>query len=144
MSGGITGSIPLRSLHLLTQDVVVPHQESLIYFSLSEPALFFRGEENFHSHSLAPPLAHPDLPVSPFADLFHHLDLLGDGPLHLETADTRVPLSAQLSHVLILQLQNICSEMSRSIFNKREDIKKNNLIIVMRINYQQREPRPRS
>lgn len=73
------------------------HQESLIYFSLSEPALFFCGEENFNSHSLAPPLAHPDLPVSPFSDLFHHLDLLGDGPLHLETAGTRVSLSAQLT-----------------------------------------------
>lgn len=73
------------------------HQESLIYFSLSEPALFFRGEENLNSHSLAPPLAHPDLPVSPFSDLFHHLDLLGDGSLHLETAGTRVSRSAQLT-----------------------------------------------
>lgn len=84
-NGGTQTDPELQSLHLPTQDVVMSHQESLIYFSLSEPTLFFCGEENFNSHSLAPPLAHPDLPVSPFSNLFHHLDLLGDGPLHLET-----------------------------------------------------------
>lgn len=81
-----------QNSHPLTQYVIMSHQERLIYFSLPEPALFFRGEENFNGHSLAPPLAHPDLPVSPFTNLFHHLDLLGDGPLHLETAGTRVSL----------------------------------------------------
>lgn len=61
------------------------HQEGLIYFRLSEPALFLRGEEDFNSHSLPSPLAHPDLSVSPFSDLLHHLNLLGNGALHLET-----------------------------------------------------------
>lgn len=61
------------------------HQEGLIYFSLSEPALFLCGEEDFHGHSLPSPLAHPDLSVSPFSNLLYHLNLLGDGPLHLET-----------------------------------------------------------
>lgn len=99
MSGGRTGENKLiQNYNLLTEDVVVSHQESLIDFSLSEPALFFCGEENFNSHSLAPPPAHPDLPVSPFSDLFHHLDLLGNGPLHLETAGTRVCQLNSQSH----------------------------------------------
>lgn len=69
----------------LTQDVLVSHQEGLVDLGLSEPALLLRGEEDFHGHPLPSPLAHPDLPVSTFADLLHHLNLLGDGPLHLES-----------------------------------------------------------
>lgn len=68
----------------LTQDVVVSHQEGLVDLGLSEPALLLGGEEDFHRHPLPSPLAHPDLSVSTFADLLHHLNLLGDGPLHLE------------------------------------------------------------
>jgi len=69
----------------LTKDVVMSHQEGLINFSLSEPALFLCGEKHFDGHSLSSPSAHPHLSVSPFPDLLHHLNLLGDGSLHLET-----------------------------------------------------------
>lgn len=59
------------------------HQEGLVYFSLSEPAVFFCGEEDFNGHSLSSPLAHPDLSVSPFSNLLDHLNLFGDCALHL-------------------------------------------------------------
>lgn len=68
----------------LTQDVVVSHQEGLVDLRLSEPALLLRGEEDLDGHPLPPPLAHPHLPVSALADLLDHLDLLGDGSLHLQ------------------------------------------------------------
>ena len=61
------------------------HQEGLVYFSLSEPTLFLCGEEDFDSNSLSSPLAHPDLSVSSFSNLLNHLNLLGDGALHLAT-----------------------------------------------------------
>lgn len=75
------------TLHLndLTQYIVMSHQEGLIDFGLSEPALLLRGEEDLNGHSLASPLAHPDLSVSPFSNLLDHLNLLGDSALHLET-----------------------------------------------------------
>lgn len=63
------------------------HQEGLINLSLSEPTLLLRGEEDFDGHSLLSPFAHPHLSVTPFADLLHHLNLLGNGSLHLETCD---------------------------------------------------------
>lgn len=69
----------------LTQDVLMSHQKGLVDLGLSEPALLLRGEEDFHGHPLPSPLAHPDLAVSTFADLLHHLNLLGNGPLHLES-----------------------------------------------------------
>lgn len=68
----------------LTQDVVVSHQEGLVDFRLSEPALLLRGEEDLDGHPLAPPLAHPHLPIPALPDLLDHLDLLGDGSLHLQ------------------------------------------------------------
>lgn len=69
----------------LTQDIIVPHQEGLVDFRLSEPAFLLRGEEDFDGHSLSSPLAHPHLSVSAFPDLLHHLDLLSDGALDLGT-----------------------------------------------------------
>lgn len=68
----------------LTQDVVVSHQEGLVDLRLSEPALLLCGEEDLDGNPLPPPLAHPHLPVSALADLLDHLDLLGDGSLHLQ------------------------------------------------------------
>lgn len=83
----ILNFIYFSTLHLyyLTQYIVMSHQEGLIYFSLSEPALFLCGEEDFNSHSLSSPLAHPDLSVSPFSNLLNHLNLLGDCALNLAT-----------------------------------------------------------
>ena len=66
-----------------TQYVVVPHEEGLVDLRLPEPALLLGGEEHLDGHPLAPPAAHPHLPVAPLPHLLHHLDLLGDGALHL-------------------------------------------------------------
>ncbi len=66
-----------------TEDVFVSHQDGLVDLRLSEPAGFLSGEEDFDGHLLSPPAAQPHLAVAPFTDLTHHLDLLGDGPLHL-------------------------------------------------------------
>lgn len=59
------------------------HQDGLIDLRLSEPAGFLSGEEYFDGHLLSPPAAQPHLAVPTFPDLTDHLDLLGDGPLHL-------------------------------------------------------------
>jgi len=61
----------------------VSHQDRLVDLSLPEPAGFLSGEEDFDGHLLSPPAAQPHLAVPPLSDLTHHLDLLGDGPLHL-------------------------------------------------------------
>ena len=66
-----------------TQDVLVSHQDGLVDLRLSEPAGFLSGEEDFDGHLLSSPAAQPHLAVPTFADLTHHLDLLGDRPLHL-------------------------------------------------------------
>lgn len=68
---------------LLTQDVLVPHQDGLVDLCLSGPTGLIGGEEDFDGHLLSPPPAHPHLPVATLPDLLHHLDLLGDRPLHL-------------------------------------------------------------
>lgn len=68
---------------LLTQDVLVSHQHGLVDLRLSGPTGLIGGEEDFDSHLLSPPSAHPHLPVAALPDLLHHLDLLGDRPLHL-------------------------------------------------------------
>ena len=70
---------------LLTQDVLVSHEHRLVDLSLPEPAGLLGGEEHLDRHLLPAPPAHPHLPVPPLADLLHHLDLLGDGPLYLRT-----------------------------------------------------------
>lgn len=67
----------------VTEDVLVSHQHRLVDLRLPEPAGFLSGEEDFDGHLLSPPAAQPHLAVSPFTDLTHHLDLLGDGSLHL-------------------------------------------------------------
>ena len=59
------------------------HQDGLVDLRLSEPAGFLSGEEDFDSYLLSPPAAEPHLAVPTFPDLTDHLDLLGDGPLHL-------------------------------------------------------------
>lgn len=68
----------------LTEDVLVSHQDCLIDLRLTEPAGLLAGEENFDGHLLASPAAQPHLAVATFSDLTNHLDLLGDGPLHLK------------------------------------------------------------
>lgn len=67
-----------------TEDVFVSHQDSLVDLRLSEPAGFLSGEEDFDGHLFSSPAAQPHLTVPTFTDLTHHLDLLGDGPLHLQ------------------------------------------------------------
>lgn len=66
------------------------HQEGLVDLRLSEPALLLGGEEDLDGHPLPPPLAHPHLAVAALADLLHHLDLLGDGSLHLRRENRNV------------------------------------------------------
>ena len=61
----------------------MPHEEGLVDLGLPEPALLLGGEEHLDGHPLAAPPAHPHLPVAPLPHLLHHLDLLGDGALHL-------------------------------------------------------------
>lgn len=61
----------------------MPHQEGLIDLCLSEPAFLLSGEEDFHSYFLFPPFSHPDFSISPFPDLFNHLNLPGNGALNL-------------------------------------------------------------
>lgn len=68
---------------LLTENVLVSHQDGLVDLRLSGPTGFIGGEENFDGHLLSPPPAHPHLSVAPLPDLLHHLDLLGYRPLHL-------------------------------------------------------------
>lgn len=68
----------------LTQYVLVPHEDSLVNLSLSEPAGLLPGEEHLDGHLLSPPAAQPHLAVAPLADLAYHLDLLGNGTLHLQ------------------------------------------------------------
>lgn len=70
-----------------TEDVLVSHQDRLVDLRLSEPAAFLPGEEDLDSHLLSPPAAEPHLAVPPLTDLTHHLDLLGDGPLHLSVKE---------------------------------------------------------
>lgn len=69
---------------LRTQDVVVPHQHRLVDLGLPEPAGFLPGEEHLDRHLLSSPAAQPHLAVAALPDLTHHVDLLGDRPLHLE------------------------------------------------------------
>lgn len=72
----------------LTQNIFMPHQNSLIDFCLSKPAGFFGGEENFDGHFFSAPLSHPNLPIATFANLLHHLNLFCYSPLYLlETYD---------------------------------------------------------
>lgn len=72
------------SLLELTEDVLVSHQDRLIDLSLTEPAGLLAGEEDFDGHLLASPAAQPHLAIATFPNLTNHLDLLGDGPLHLK------------------------------------------------------------
>lgn len=67
-----------------TEDVLMSHQDRLVDLRLSEPAGLLSGEEHFDGHFLSPPATQPHLAVPAFTDLTHHLDLLGDGPLHLK------------------------------------------------------------
>lgn len=71
--------------HKPTEDVLVPHQDRLVDLRLPEPAGFLSGEEDFNGDLLSPPAAQPHLAVPPLSYLTYHLDLLGDGPLHLRT-----------------------------------------------------------
>lgn len=64
------------------------HQHCLVNLGLSEPAGLLSGEEDFDGHLLSPPAAQPHFAIAPFADLTHHLDLLGDGSLHLQEGRT--------------------------------------------------------
>lgn len=73
----------LRFVVPLTQNIFMPHQNSLIDFCLSKPAGFFGGEENFDSHFFSSPLSHPNLPIATFANLLHHLNLFCYSPLYL-------------------------------------------------------------
>lgn len=68
---------------LHTQNVVVSHQDRLVNLRLSEPAGLFSGEEHLDSDLLASPAAQPHLAVTALTNLTHHLNLLGDGSLHL-------------------------------------------------------------
>lgn len=72
----------------LTQNVLVPHQDRLIYLSLSEPAGFLRGEEHFHSYLFSTPLSHPHFAIATFSNLLHHLNLLSYCPLDLVRPET--------------------------------------------------------
>ena len=72
-----------QPLSLLTQYVLVSHEDSLVNLSLSEPAGLFGGEEDFDGHPLSSPLAHPHLSVAALSNLLNHLNLLGYGALHL-------------------------------------------------------------
>lgn len=73
----------------VTEDVFVSHQDRLVDLRLSEPAGLLSGEEDFDGHLLAPPASQPHLAVPSLPDLTHHLDLLGDGPLHLSGGERR-------------------------------------------------------
>lgn len=73
----------MLSLFVPTQNVIMSHQDCLVNLRLSEPAGLFSREEHLHSYLLSSPAAKPHLAVPPFTDLTHHLDLLGDGSLHL-------------------------------------------------------------
>lgn len=61
----------------------MPHEAGLVDLGFPEPAGLLGGEKDFHCDFLRSPATHPHLTVAAFADLFHHLDLLGDCPLHL-------------------------------------------------------------
>ena len=83
-TGVIIGlSCPPKPLRFLTQYVLVPHQHCLVDLGLAEPAGLLCGEEHFDGHLLPAPLAHPHLAIAALTNLLHHLDLLGDGALHL-------------------------------------------------------------
>lgn len=66
----------------------MPHEDSLVNLSLSKPAGLLGGEEHLDGHPLASPAAHPHLPVASLSDLLHHLYLLSDGALHLQSRET--------------------------------------------------------
>lgn len=65
----------------------MPHEDGLVNLCLSEPAGLLSGEEHLDSHPLTSPAAHPHLPVASLSDLFHHLDLLSYGALHLQSRE---------------------------------------------------------
>ena len=66
----------------------MPHENRLVDLRLSEPAGLLAGEEDFDGHLLPPPAAEPHLAVAALPDLTHHLDLLSDGALDLDTGET--------------------------------------------------------
>lgn len=72
----------LRSV-VHTQNVIVSHQDRLVDLRLSEPAGLFSREEHLDGDLLASPAAQPHLAVTPLPNLTYHLNLLGDGSLHL-------------------------------------------------------------
>ena len=66
-------------------------QHCLVEFSFPEPAGLFRGEENLDSHILPSPLSFPHLPIAPFADAAHQMNLLRNGSLDLHMTDKITP-----------------------------------------------------
>ena len=60
-------------------------QSGLVEFGLSEPARFFRGEEDLDGDVFVAPVGLPNLAVATLADALLQRDLLGDRPLHLNT-----------------------------------------------------------
>lgn len=83
-----------------------PHQNRLINLSFSEPAWFFRREENFGRYLFISPLRKPDFAVPSLSNGLHHLYLFGNSSLH-QKRQTRSRARTLLNHVG--QWRKICS-----------------------------------
>ena len=64
-------------------------QSGLVEFGLSEPARFFRGEEDFDSNVLVAPVGLPNLAVATLADALQQCDLLRNRSLNLHKKKQR-------------------------------------------------------
>lgn len=102
-------------LAVLTQYVLVSHEDSLVDLCLSEPAGLLGGEEHFDSHSLSSPATHPHLPVAALTYLLHHLNLLGYGALHLSTG--KHPHTVVSVNKIIIVVNNLNEHCDRQDYN---------------------------